>query len=524
MTEKDDLFLLINSLNRMERGYFSKYADIHAKGGENTYKRLFHLICTTENPSAELIRENFKGENLEMHVSTAKNQLFHIILRTMRSYGSEGSHFARANDLIRDTDLLNYRNLKSASKKALERARNYAEENELLISQLEILRRELQTLSRYPQQCTLEMYQNLRKRYYATSQKIQMMFELECAFIKIGMMRSRFTLVRHEKERKELQQLIAELPAIDERQSCTEAKTLYHLIMALTHKMQSDFLSAHYHFHRSLDLFHHKKDYSSMFPDNYLIVISGYIKTAIMLGKNKEAMHGLAILKRLHNQHPIFRSDKLKTELFFALSNYELMYFIENSEYKKAKEQVNFLVIELPGFENQLSASQRLELYIRMSVASLLNNDTRKALHFLNRVYSEKFEHQHREFSGFCRVYYLLLHAEIGNKDHLYYAIRSIQRKLERENNFGDAEKLLMKYFRSQVLKGKRNSREFQIEKFISELFWLKSDPLFHYFDFYQWFCLKQGITPHHKERNYKNRFNALSSTAIPVAAEARKE
>ncbi len=48
MKPTNDLFTLINSLNRTEKGYFKKFASQHGKGEKNNYVQLFEAMDKQE--------------------------------------------------------------------------------------------------------------------------------------------------------------------------------------------------------------------------------------------------------------------------------------------------------------------------------------------------------------------------------------------------------------------------------------------------------------------------------------------
>ena len=62
MKPSEDLFLLIKSLSKTEKGYFQKYAQLHSSGKENNYIKLFYAIEKQASYEESKIVAQFKKE------------------------------------------------------------------------------------------------------------------------------------------------------------------------------------------------------------------------------------------------------------------------------------------------------------------------------------------------------------------------------------------------------------------------------------------------------------------------------
>lgn len=86
MKPKDDLFLLIKSLSKTEKGYFNKFAQMHGGTKEGNYLKLFHIIDGMESYDESVLKETIKGTGMAKHLSVSKNYLFKFILRSLSSF------------------------------------------------------------------------------------------------------------------------------------------------------------------------------------------------------------------------------------------------------------------------------------------------------------------------------------------------------------------------------------------------------------------------------------------------------
>lgn len=87
MKPNTDLFRLIKSLTRNEKGYFKKYAQVHGNTKNADYLLLFDEIDKQQDTydEARLIAR-LKGKPMVHHLSVVKNYLFEMILKSLRSF------------------------------------------------------------------------------------------------------------------------------------------------------------------------------------------------------------------------------------------------------------------------------------------------------------------------------------------------------------------------------------------------------------------------------------------------------
>jgi hypothetical protein len=84
--EKDELFILIHSMDKSEKGYFKKFAGLSGQKEQSTYTRLFDCISAMPSYNVSLIKTEFKGEKILQHLSVTKHYLKNLIVRALRNY------------------------------------------------------------------------------------------------------------------------------------------------------------------------------------------------------------------------------------------------------------------------------------------------------------------------------------------------------------------------------------------------------------------------------------------------------
>ncbi len=82
----DELFLLVSSLDKNEKGYFRKFCRIYSNSEEGNYLRLFDCLSKMEEYDEVVIRQKFAGEKFLQQLGVTKHYLKNLIIRALRNY------------------------------------------------------------------------------------------------------------------------------------------------------------------------------------------------------------------------------------------------------------------------------------------------------------------------------------------------------------------------------------------------------------------------------------------------------
>ncbi|MFN8397320.1 MAG: hypothetical protein U0176_22035 [Bacteroidia bacterium] len=135
----DPLHELIHSLTANERRYFRLHALPGGGDGNSNYMRLFEAILAQSTYDEAAILKAFEGEPLTRHLSSEKNYLYRLILRSLRAMTDSSSIHLQVQAEIHNAMLLFQRGLYHQCKKLLAKARKLAESIEYHHALVEIL-------------------------------------------------------------------------------------------------------------------------------------------------------------------------------------------------------------------------------------------------------------------------------------------------------------------------------------------------------------------------------------------------
>ncbi|MFI5149450.1 MAG: hypothetical protein ACHQRM_06920 [Bacteroidia bacterium] len=126
MKSSDDLFQLIKSLTRNEKGYFKKAAGMHVIGTQNNYVRLFDAIDAQLEYDEQKLIHHFKGETFIQHLPSEKIYLYNLLLKSLKEYHSGISIEAELNGMLHSVEILFDKGLFKACNKLLKKAEKIA--------------------------------------------------------------------------------------------------------------------------------------------------------------------------------------------------------------------------------------------------------------------------------------------------------------------------------------------------------------------------------------------------------------
>ncbi len=177
MKTNDELFTLIKSMDKNEKGYFKKASKLYGSHKDGNYLKLFDCIAAMDEYSDTLVRKKFEGEKFINQLGVTKNYLKTLIVRTLRNYYNENDPEIGQSNTLSEIMVLRNKQLYDSALKLIQKEKKAAQDSNsypLLMSLLQqecniIVRniskpgmlRMLQERLMQEQEC-LQLYENLR--------------------------------------------------------------------------------------------------------------------------------------------------------------------------------------------------------------------------------------------------------------------------------------------------------------------------------------------------------------------------
>lgn len=131
MKPANDLFLLIKSMSKSEKGYFKKFAGMHGTAKDGNYLKLFGLIDSMAEYDESLLKETLEKETFAKQLGVTKNYLSKLILRALANYHRDNVPELSIYQLLAEDAVLRHRMLSRKNSNRLKHAQNLATENSM---------------------------------------------------------------------------------------------------------------------------------------------------------------------------------------------------------------------------------------------------------------------------------------------------------------------------------------------------------------------------------------------------------
>ncbi len=129
------LHQLIHSLNKGEKRYFKLFAATF-EGKTKAYIKLFEAIDKQKSYDEKALKQKFAKESFVKYFAVAKNNLFNLILKSLRVYHSDKHVFQQLQNLKNDVFLLKDRDLAEIARLQLDKGSKLAEETNNFFDQI----------------------------------------------------------------------------------------------------------------------------------------------------------------------------------------------------------------------------------------------------------------------------------------------------------------------------------------------------------------------------------------------------
>lgn len=482
-----ELFELIQSLSRTEKGYFKKFASLHVKGEENNYIKLFDAIEVQKEYDEEAIKKKFAGETFIKHLPSEKNYLQQLIMKSLRLYHAKTNVGKELRELIDYIEICMEKGLYRQCEKLILKGKKIAEAHErfMTIAELTKLDKKLEvTRGNALNRKKTEQLQKEISTAIKNELEIQDFFKMQDEMIAILEITGE---ARSEEDAELANDRIKALKKID----ITKVKTTLSCILYY------NTLAAYYYF---------IGDYENSYKCSKLYLSSAkldYQRT----GDSANIINGL------HNHYTsCYRTkrfdecyeliDEIKAvpvtsarggeASFSRILSIELGLAISTGKFKEA----------VPIIEN--ASEKILNMKYRMPLTAYFNTlyiiahvyfgagKYSESLKWLNRIINDTDADDVQYIFCASKILSLIIHTDMGKSDSLEYIVKPTYRYLYKRKRLYKFESRLLNFIKSDIPKihGKTELIN-AFKEFHDDLVKLNNDPferrVFEYFDFISW-------------------------------------
>lgn len=485
MKPSEDLFELIKSLSRNEKGYFKKYSRLHVQGDGNKYILLFDAIEGQVRYNEEKLIRKFKEHDFTRQISVAKNYLYHQIMKAMESFHQ--SIHTQVRSLIHRTEFLYEKGLYKQALKVLHKAKETARENDMYWSMLELFRHwEMNLALKNLDFDWVEKISKEESKELALAYNTKIYRDL---FFKMARLHTAYGVARDKKHLREIESIIRSPYLKDESKAKTfEAKLRFWDTLVFYAETLSDEKKTFLYSHKVIRLFN---DHPEKIKQNILSYI-GYQNNMLVscnTGKKfDDAENYLADLEKLSG---IVRTTSQQVRLFYTIHHNRLNLLNSSGRFAAAEAHIPEINSFVHENENELSPFEKTILFTNIAIALFGNALYKECIFWLNKIRNEVSLEARTDIESFLRIFYLIAQYEAGNTELLPYLIQSTYRFLRKKKRLYKFESIVIGFLRRQQSLDTKEKLLKAFGKLRSEIVLLQKDQyeknIFEFFDFISW-------------------------------------
>lgn len=432
--KQDSLFKLIKSLSRNEKGYFKKIMAAISPVENKQVIKLFDAIESQKEYDEEKIKQKFKDDKLSKNLSVSKNYLFNAILSTLRNYHKENTVSARIRGYLTDAEYLYSKNLYDEFEEYVIKAEELSERNErhlLQLASMDDLFRS-RSLLQHDFKEKLKLSEDKYRKQIKILQEYRELIEFRYLWdVYNELSNRRYHNPNLDKELSEL--LRSPLLQEDYVPSSYRAGLNHFNILA---NIYSDILKNYpkgTELNRKYLTFLENEDWK--LSDDPKLKFGAYSNLMVSL-----------INTKLYDEFKIvmgkFKSYALNfPQLEYARYEKEMMlmqvYFIKSLKIEEGINYINENEENVYRFEKLMNKSFYMSMVDNYYILYFLGGNFSKALHWTNKMIQYKTDLR-LDVKVFAQIFYLLIHHELNNIDHIEYSLRAVGRFLNQHSPRND--------------------------------------------------------------------------------------
>jgi len=447
MVPSEDLFSLIKSLSKSEKGHFKKYASKHVIGEQNHYIKIFDAIERQKEYDEQALKEEFKDESFLNSFAPFKVYLFNLILKSLTVYHADKSADAYLNRTLLNTEILFKKGIYKPALKHLIKAKSIAyhyEKFDTLLSLIDWEKRII-LLGTFETKI-IQMINKLLPERENILKLIHNIYEYESLAVRSNKLVTTSDRTRNKEDLKNIKSFLSEPLLSDERKALSDtARFFHHNVCSFLH-FEAGNLNQSYKFcKKNVLLMEQHPDRIKEYPIRYLATLQNLLVFETKQNKLKEANLILNKARKAASESE-GEIKNIEVKTFEWTGTSELIMLINACEFDKAQQLVPQIALKLNEFSDKIDKAYEFVFRYYISYLYFILGKFDKAKSWLDPVVNAGKSETRQDIISFSLILNLLLHFEKGNALVLEYFGKSANRYMIKKNTLNKLESLLLNF------------------------------------------------------------------------------
>lgn len=449
-TSSTDLFFLIKSLSKSERAYFKKYAKRYSDEDTLSLKLFEEIEKQAEKEidyNEDLIREKLNKMQSVNQLSVAKNYLYDLVLKSLLTAQSEKSLDDKLDKYIAQAELLMNKTLFEQSMKMLKKAKKIAYEYENYTKVYTILQIEKNLFFEkvYP---NIEKLQNdIFEEELHCLNTLKRKSEIQNLSSQITSLMINNGLLQDEKELKKAKAIMSHplLQKMDDKESYTFKVFFYH-IHTTYNSITTNFEKTFVYMKRFLEMVESYPWQIERKATNLLNVSYNMMVVCTYCKKYDEFFYYLERFRTIPDRYKILNTEYVKSYMFLSFK-LEIIVFYETGQFENGVSLAESLERKIEAQRAKIRGTEIMQIYFFISCCYFGTGDFKNALKWINKLINMGEPGQRKDLYIQAKLFNLVIHYELGNKEHLDYIIKTTYKFIKDRKKLNDFEKALFRFF-----------------------------------------------------------------------------
>lgn len=446
--QKDNLFVLVKSLNKSEKRQFKLYVGRMGSNMDSKFLNLFNLMDKMNRYNEHVILE--KGIVTKQQLSNLKAHLYKQILISLRLNPAHKNIRIAIREQLDFATILYQKGLHKQSLKVLEKAKLLALKHEEKFSAYDIVELEKviesQYITRSMSNRTTELIteaDRLRFQNNVTTKLSNLSLQLYEKLIKAGYAKS-------DSEYREITQFFySRMPNVQFENLGFRERLWFYKAHVWYGFLTQDFLSSYRYAAKWVATF---EEYPQMIAVHPVFYLRGnnYLMESLMLLKYPEKF--VEVLKQM--QFRISNADFPKNEnlasltFLFQYSNRVNYHFMQGT-FSEGMGLIPMILKGINAYRNHIDLHHIMTFYYKIACLYFGTEDYENCILYLDKIIGNKNLKMREDLLCFARVLNLFAHYEAGFDYHLETLLRDTYKFLIKMDDLHEVQKAMIRFVRS---------------------------------------------------------------------------
>lgn len=462
ISNSEQLFRLVKSLNKSEKRSFKLYAQRSNNTGTSKFIRLFDILDSLDAYDEDLILK--KSSDIKRdQLSNLKRHLYTQIMKALRNIHIDKELDIQIREQLDFARILYGKGLYMQSLKILERVKAIARDAHQNVLYFEILEFEKRIEEKHitrsrgvtgKMENLVADSDRVNKIIAMESSLTNLKLEIHGLYIKSGH-------VRNKKEAKEvLQYFESNMPTVDYDSLGFFEKIYWHQSYVWLDYILLDFELCLYHAKKWSHFFEQDPMMAGVNPDLYMRGMHYVMTAAFHLSNVEEYWEHLQRMDQFYEKEKE-HFNQTSEIIYFLYSNFAKLDFANlNGRYDKNVALIPGIEQKLRLYEAQLDNHRVMQFYYKFAWTYFARGEYGKSIDYLNKILNLNVRHLREDIQCYSWLLFILAHFEEKNFALLTHLIKSATKFFEKMKEKNEVQQILFQFVRTQLRPNQGLSKE----------------------------------------------------------------